>query len=157
MQPATFSFNAKIGNLGYSPFQLLYGYQPRSAIQNLILPSDFNNPAEPSKLLFLRNEKLDEMRLLATEKQLKNWEKRVEEYNRGLIKHRYFMGDLVLFQNYAKKGKFGKPWEDKWRGPVKITKVSTKGKIDFESVDGTKYKGWHADRIKPFILREMEG
>ncbi|KAF8471100.1 hypothetical protein BDZ91DRAFT_717717 [Kalaharituber pfeilii] len=142
-----FSFNSKIGSLSYSPFQLLYGYQPQSVIQNLILPAA--EPSEgPRQHRYLHKEKLDEIRHLTTSRQLKQWEKRMQKYQAGLRKHQYHVGDLILFQNYAKRGKPGSPWDDKWRGPAKITHISTKGKIP----DHSQYRGRHTDRIKPFIF-----
>ena len=52
------------------------------------------------------------------------WKKRVNKYNAGLSNHQYNKGDLILYQNYAKKNKPGVPWLDKWRGPAEIVKMS---------------------------------
>ncbi|RPB18316.1 hypothetical protein L211DRAFT_875771 [Terfezia boudieri ATCC MYA-4762] len=103
----SFSFNSKIGQFDYSPFELLYGYQPRSAIQNLVLLMELGRYED--KMVFLRNEKLDKIRHLATKRQLKAWEHRVEQYQAKLRDHHYLVGDLVLFQNYAKRHKPGSP------------------------------------------------
>ncbi|RPB19942.1 hypothetical protein L211DRAFT_870938 [Terfezia boudieri ATCC MYA-4762] len=120
---------------------------------NLVLPMEVGRYED--KMVFLRNEKLDEIRHLATERQLKAWEHRVEQYQAKLRDHEYLVGDLVLFQNYAKRHKPGSPWEDRWKGPARITYITSKGKIDFQTTNGTIHKGWHTDRVKPFILREL--
>jgi len=62
--------------------------------------------------------------------------------------------NLILLQNYAKQHKPGNPGEDRWKGPAKITYNSFKGKIDFDSTNGTIHRGWLIDRVNPFILRE---
>ena len=107
-----------------------------------------------NRVILLRKEKLDEIRHLVTERQLETWKNRVDKHSLSLICHHYYVGDLVLYQSYAKKGKPGDPWSDRWRGPAIIVKVTSKGKVDFRLPDGTVYKGWHSDRIKPFILRK---
>ena len=35
-----------------------------------------------------------------------------------------------------------------------VIRVTSKGKVDLRLLDGTIYKGWHSDRIKPFVLRQ---
>ena len=46
------------------------------------------------------------------------------------------------------------PWSDRWKGPALGIRVTSKGKVDSRLLDGMAYKGWHSDRIKPFILRQ---
>lgn len=67
LQATQFSFNTKIGSMGFSPFQLLYGYQPRLAVENLIMPTTFKSVSEEERyqLVILKNEKLDEICHLA--------------------------------------------------------------------------------------------
>ncbi|KAF8462003.1 hypothetical protein BDZ91DRAFT_735655, partial [Kalaharituber pfeilii] len=66
----------------------------------------------------------------------------------------YYWGPQSLSELY-KKRKPGSPWNDKWRGLAKITHISTKGKIDFETPDHGQFRGWHTDRIKPFIICDL--
>ena len=153
--PTIFSFNSKIGSIGFSPLQLLYGYQSRSAIHNLVLPTTASDKtANTNSIILRRRERLDEIRHRETEQQLKTWEKRVEKHAQSLQHHHYHAGDLILYQNYAKRNKPGDPWSVRWRGPATGTRVTSKGKVDFRLLDGTVCKGWHSDRLKPFILRQ---
>ena len=106
--PTVFSINSKIDSIGFSPFQLLYGYQPRSAIKKLILQATTNVNTRNS-IVLLRTEKLDEIRHRATEQQLVMWKKRVEKHVLSLKHHQYHVRDLVLYHNIAKRNQAGDP------------------------------------------------
>jgi hypothetical protein len=62
-----------------------------------------------TKFQRLRLGKLDCIRNEAVTRQLDQWARRTEAYNKHLRRHRYEIGDLVLYQNYALKGKPGHP------------------------------------------------
>jgi hypothetical protein len=81
------------------------------------------------------------------------WARRTEAYNKHLRRHRYEIGDLFLYLNYALKGKPGHPWEHRWKGPVTVVRLASKGNLDLEHPEGDVMKGWHTDKVRPYVLR----
>jgi transposase InsO family protein len=142
-----------------SPSQLLMGYLPRNEVLNLVEPQigmklSLEEPAV-DKLRELRLARLDAYREEAVTLQIHKWTRRVEEYDRGLRAHAYEVGDLVLYQNYGLKTQHGNPWKYRWKGPVEIVHITKKGKLHLKHPEtGGLMKGWHSDKIRPYILRE---
>jgi len=97
---------------------------------------------------------LDLLRQEAVTRQLDYWAKRVTAHDNGLRKHRYEIGDLVLYQNYPLKAQHGNPWKFRWTGPVEIVRITAKGKLYLRHEEtGDVMKGWHSDKVSPYILR----
>jgi transposase InsO family protein len=166
LKDTQFAFNTRhpYSQHGDSPATLLFGYSPRNRVVNLIQPGGLridpglDDPAEDrgayvTSLQRLRLAKLDSIRNEAVTRQLDQWARRTEAYNQRLRRHRYEIGDLVLYQNYALKGKPGNPWEHRWKGPVTVVRISSKGKLDLQHPQGDIMKGWHTDKVRPYHLR----
>jgi transposase InsO family protein len=144
-----------------SPAMLFMGYQPRYPIENLLDPPAANLEIIDSKIVEqlsrLRLARLDAWRLEHVQKQLYRWSQRIDSLEKSLginFRYRYHVGDFVLYQNYSLVGKSGSPWDQRWRGPVKIIYISRKAKIDLQHPSGDIMKGWHSDRLRPYYLRE---
>jgi hypothetical protein len=159
LKDTQFAFNTRhpYSQYGDSPATLLFGYSPRNRVANLIQPGGTDRPedrgAYVTSLQRLRLAKLDSIRNEAVTRQLDQWARRTEAYNQRLRRHRYEIGDLVLYQNYALKGKPGNPWEHRWKGPVTVVRISSKGKLDLQHPHGDIMKGWHTDKVRPYFLR----
>jgi len=139
-----------------SPAMLLLGYQPRFPVQNLIQPPVVPTPdLDVNQLRTVRLARLDAWRMEAVDRQITRWNSRFDNLEKGVRqKHEpYRVGDLVLFQNYPLVGKSGNPWDQRWRGPVRISRISRKGKLDLHHPSGNfVLKGWHTDRVRPYHL-----
>jgi hypothetical protein len=143
--------------MGKTPAELLLGYQPRSIVQNLIQPASVPvslAPKDMDLLLKYRLARLDACRSEAVDRQLTVWKQRVEKYDSGIRKHVYSVGDWVLYQNYKIAEKFGNPFEPRWFGPVIIIAISSRKKLDLQvPFSHDVLKGWHTDKVKPYMLR----
>jgi hypothetical protein len=158
------AFNCRYVYAGdLSPAMLLLGYQPRLPIQNLVQGLDINSlPLDEVNLDWsveeigaLRLARLDAWRMEAVDRQLVRWKQRLAGLERGLHDHVYRMGDWVLYQNYQLNSRAGAPWDQRWRGPVRIVHISRKGKVDLYHPTADFYlRGWHTDRIRPYHLRD---
>jgi transposase InsO family protein len=157
------AFNCRYVYAGdLSPAMLLLGYQPRLPIQNLVQGLDIDTRSSESdqspkveEVSSLRLARLDAWRMEAVDRHLVRWKQRIEGLERGLHKHVYRIGDWVLYQNYQLNTRAGAPWDQRWRGPVRIVHISRKGKVDLYHPTADFYlRGWHTDRIRPYHLRD---
>jgi hypothetical protein len=158
LKDSQFAFNTRYpySQRGDSPALLLFGYNPRLRVVNLIEPAEVQLTPRAAMIEHfrqLRLARLDCIRNEAVTRQLDQWAQRTEAYNKHLRSHRYRVGDLVLYQNYSLKGKPGHPWAHRWRGPVTIIHISSKGKLDLQHPEGDVMKGWHSDKVRPYVLR----
>jgi hypothetical protein len=156
-----FAFNTRTPDTGFSPAMLLFGFNPRSPIENLVDPPANSeeveiDPETRSTLQATRLATLDARRIEATDNALKIWEQRVIAYDRKLRRHKYQVGDLVLFQKTALHDTFGRPWDDRWRGPAQIIHITRKGKLDLQHPSGDVIRGWHTDKVRPYVLRSPD-
>jgi hypothetical protein len=158
---AQFSFNVRFPyrEPTLSPAQLLMGFSPRNEVLNLIEPQIGMKlslaESAMDKLGELRLARLDSYREEGVTMQIQKWKHRVEEYDRGLRTHTYTVGDLVLYQNYSLKTQHGNPWKYRWKGPVEIACITKKGKLHLKHLEtGELMKGWHSDKVRPYVLRE---
>jgi hypothetical protein len=149
---------------GHSPSTLLLGFTPRNKVLNLVEPAQANKIlADPGghkemikQLQEIRLAKLDAVRQEAVSMQIDQWARRIANHEKGLRRHRYTIGDLVLYQNYQLKTQHGNPWTYRWRGPVEIVHITAKGKLHLRHPETNELmKGWHTDKVRPYILREV--
>jgi hypothetical protein len=88
--------------------------------------------------------------------QIDQWVRRIADHEKGLRRHQYTIGDLVLYQNYQLKTQHGNPWTYRWKGPVEIVHITDKGKLHLRHQETNELmKGWHTDKIRPYLLREV--
>jgi hypothetical protein len=52
------------------------------------------------------------------------------------------------------EGKPCHPWEHRWKGPVTIVRISSKGKLDLQHPEGDIMKGWRTGKVRLYILRD---
>ena len=63
---------------------------------------------------------------------------------------------MVLYQNYQLKSQHGNPWVYRWKGPVEIVRITAKGKLHLRHPEtNTLKKGWHTDKVRPYVLRKL--
>jgi transposase InsO family protein len=158
LKDSQFAFNTRYpySQRGDSPAMLLFGYNPRLRVVNLIEPAQVLPTPRAGMIEHFRQLRLARLDCISNEavtRQLDQWTQRTEAYNKHLRSHRYRVGDLVLYQNYSLKGKPGHPWAHRWRGPVTIIHISFKGKLDLQHPEGDIMKGWHTDKVRPYVLR----
>ena len=143
-----------------TPFKLLFGFQPRNPVQNLVQPPSLASKCitqerqglDVDKLRCLRLAKLDEVRESLIDLQTKRWDEYLEKHDWKGSWFQYEVGDWVLFQGYQLMP-FGNAFKSRWKGPVLIIKVTRKVKIDLRHPTGEVMKGWHTDKIKPYYTR----
>jgi len=151
---------------GHSPSTLLLGFTPRNKVLNLIEPDLANklqiladiegNKEVMKQMQVIRLAKLDAVREEAVSMQIDQWAKRIAAHEKGLRRHRYWIGDLILYQNYQLKLQHGNPWVYRWKGPVEIVHITAKGKLHLRHPETNKLmKGWHTNKVQPYILRKL--
>jgi hypothetical protein len=157
---AQFAYNTRVpyGTYGLTPSVLLFGYTLRAPILNLVAPVpsllELEGTLKVAKELHrLREIRLQAVREEAVDRNLEYWRERSLKHDAGLRRHTYQVGDLVLVQNYTLANGFGRPWDRRWKGPFKITHISRKGKVDLVDSIGTRLRGWHTDKLRPYHLR----
>jgi hypothetical protein len=128
---AQFAYNTRVpyGTYGLTPSVLLFGYTLRAPILNLVAPVpsllELEGTLKVAKELHrLREIRLQGVREEAVDRNLEYWRERSLKHDAGLRRHTYQVGDLVLVQNYALANGFGRPWDRRWKGPFKITRIS---------------------------------
>jgi hypothetical protein len=42
-----------------------------------------------------------------------------------------------------------------WKGPVEIVHITAKGKLHLRHPESNGMKGWHTDKVRPYVLREV--
>jgi hypothetical protein len=156
---AQFAYNTRVpyGTYGLTPSVLLFGYTLRAPILNLVgpVPSPVEDTLKVARELHrLREIRLQGVREEAIDRNLEYWAERSLKHDAGLRQHTYQVGDLVLVQNYALANGFGRLWDLRWKGPFKITHISRKGKVDLVDSIGTRLRGWHTDKLRPYHLRK---
>jgi len=148
---------------GHSPSILLLGFTPRNKVLNLVEPGEANriltdpegDKKKVKRLQEIRLARLDAVRQEAVNMQIDQWAKRIASHERGLCRHHYVIGDLVLYQNYQLKTQHGNLWTYRWKGPVEIVHIPAKGKLHMRHPETNELmKGWHTDKVRPYILRE---
>jgi hypothetical protein len=150
---------------GHTPSTLLLGFTPRNEVLNLVEPTQANKIlTDPlggykemiKQLREIRLAKLDAVRQEDVSMQIDQWVRRIANHEKGLRRHRYTIGDLVLYQNYQLKTQHGNPWTYRWKGPVEIVHITDKGKLHLRHPETNELmKGWHTDKVLPYILREV--
>jgi hypothetical protein len=151
---------------GHSPSILLLGFTPRNKILNLVEPNLANklqmltdtegHRGVMTQLQEIRLAGLDAVREEAVSMQIDQWARRIAAHEQGLRRHRYAIGDLVLYQNYQLKSQHGNPWVYRWKGPVEIVHITAKGKLHLRHPETSELmKGWHTDKVRPYVLRKV--
>ena len=155
----------RIDTVGYSPNELLLGYQPRRAeesptveeeIRQIVLSAAMElGKYEEIQDMTGRDERLarlDEVRRHAQDKRLELAEKNAREPNNTLKK-----GDLVLLRRYALDRQRGKKLEPRWSGPYKIQKfTNNRRSAVVKGLEEGKSTRQHIDNLKPFYARTEE-
>jgi len=148
---------------GHSPSILLLGFTPCNKVLNLVEPGKANriltdpegDKGMVKRLQEIRRARLDAVRQEAVNMQIDQWAKRIASHERGLRRHHYVIGDLVLYQNYQLKTQHGNQWTYRWKGPVEIVHIKAKAKLHMRHRETNELmKGWHTDKVRPYILRE---
>lgn len=94
---------------------LLYGFQPKESIQNIIGKSPLEEaplPISEKNIQYLQKLRLVKLDLNQSDEvdcQIANWQLRVYKYEGRLKNHQYSVGDCVLYENYAISNSFGHP------------------------------------------------
>jgi len=151
---------------GHSPSTLLLGFTPRNKVLNLIEPDLANklqilvdiegNKEVMKQMQEIHLAKLDAVREEAVNMQIDQWARRIAAHEKGLRRHQYQVGDLVLYQNYQLKSQHGNPWVYHWKGPVEIVRITAKGKLHLRHPETNELmKGWHTDKVRPYVLRKL--
>ncbi|KAI1002727.1 hypothetical protein K3495_g5475 [Podosphaera aphanis] len=157
-----------ITHLGYSPFEILLGFQPTGSL-DLLFPSssqldlvanlrDFVSVDEESvEAEAMLNHVADQCLRRQTVIERDDWEKRVrnERYNLGIFSIQTFSpGNLVmLYDEKVAKRKL----HPAYRGPFKVTGFSGNNNRSYSlsQLDRSKIKnGFHGDQLKLFRPRE---
>jgi hypothetical protein len=149
---------------GHSSSTLLLGFTPRNKVLNLVEFAQANkilaDPGGPKDIIKqlqeIRLAKLDAVRQEAVSMQIDQWARRIANHEKGLRYHRYTIGNLVLYQNYQLKTQHGNLLTYRWKGPVEIIHITAKGKLHLRHPETNKLmKGWHTDKVCPYVLREV--
>jgi hypothetical protein len=141
---AQFAYITRVpyGNFGLTPSVLLFGYNLRSPMVNLIAPGKVtDNEKKHDQLHRLREIRIDGIRQEAIDRALNYWQHRAETYKKGIAIHSYQVGDLVLVQNYQIADSFGHPWDFRWKGRIRICYITRKGKVNLVDATGLRLKG----------------
>lgn len=135
---------------GYSPSQLLFGYQ-------MITPAVWQKPLYgyeegamenmiAERIQFIEQD-LKRIRLLAKEASDAAKQKYAMRYDKQVYPRRYAVGEQVLMKNFVPKTKFA----DKWIGPLTIVKANKNGTYYLEGLNSVKIReAVNGDVLKPF-------
>ena len=130
--------------------------EPDLANKLQILTDIEGNKGVIKQMQEIRLAKLDAVREEAVSMQIDQWARRIAAHEKGLRRHRYQIGDLVLYQNYQLKSQHGNPWVYRWKGPVEMVRITAKGKLHLRHPETNELmKGWHTDKVRPYVLRKL--
>lgn len=136
---------------GFSPSQLLYGFQ-------LITPGTWQAPIRDyvegeyevdvaKRVEFVQTE-LEKLRQIAREKSDQAKARQAIRYNKLVYPRTYQIGEQVLLKEDVPSGKFA----DKWSGPYVVIQVLRNGTYQLEGIRKGRIKNAvNGDSLKPFI------
>lgn len=150
LNPILYAYNtSKLTDLPYSPFQLLFGYEPRQPLDLLILDSKMDPP------LTTRLKKIQQIRR-EVPTLLKNIQNKQKQFFDNKHTHVEFKpGDLVLLKQQRKSDTVFYKFKPRYYGPHRIIKQIHHNNYLIEiNKDGEKYTdSFHVSKIKKFMPR----
>ena len=150
---AVYSYNTTVHeSTGYSPFQIIHGFDPRSPLKN----NEAGDPLNMPELMTKRNE----IRQSANENNKRAQAKQKLNYDKGHQKAELSVGQLVLVRELFISTEFSKKFHPKWDGPYVVVNIlgerdNPKAITIWDSANWSK-KTFSINDVKPYIERQRK-
>lgn len=157
--------------MGFTPAELLFGYNPRrkealesicsilwASAANFLKGADQGAGASIQKVEHdVQLAKLDEWRTLAAQRQLEQHQRDITR-SKSTRWSRPEAGDLVLLRQYALDTQKGRKLEPRWQGPYKVQSQTRNGQsLNLTDLQSDQSIGrHHVDNCKVYWLRKKE-